>query len=66
MKQKKVVTYPCQEVLLNVPAVRWDGLSYVPEKPDEEWKGFMEELSVFLSTTHAPFPIVGAKLYSLR
>ena len=61
-----VVTYPRQEVLLNVLAVRWNGLSHIPEKPDEEWKGFMEKLCVFSLTTHAPFPIVRAKFYSLR
>ena len=56
------MSYPCQEVLLDVLTVRWNGLCNIPEKPDEEWESFMEELCVSL----AAFPVVCAKFNSLR
>lgn len=62
----KVATYLFQDVLLDVFAARRKGLRYIPEKPDKYWKGFMEELCVFLPTTHAPSPIACPNFYSLR
>ena len=53
-------------ILLNVSAVRWNGLSNIPEKPDEEWKSPVEEFCVLLRAARAHNAVVGAKSYSLR
>ena len=49
--------------------LRWNGLSNIPEKPDEEWKSLVEEfcvLSTQLKTARTHTAVgVGAKSYSL-